>query len=270
MPKQLPQEILDLFKNIGTSINQYTEDPNLLGEPWRSHLLEIKGRINASLETLPPTDQVSAAQQANSGLDYLKSQLLCVQHIINSLGEVMGAKTKEVQTAKASITPEVEKGIKLKLDSGEFIAKADVTGMVEKARTDGDAAGFARGKKLLDRRNALALAGLPAEVVAQAPDNILVLEDDKAFEGHRDAAKERVTKLQGIGLATASATVQTLAWAPQPDFDRQFTSLEEVFTANKGQSNNTAPAAAPAANLNPYIAGAASGSTKLTATSMVL
>ncbi len=260
MKQTLPQEVLDLFKQVGTALNQYTEDPNILGEPWRSKLLEIKGRLDASLETLPPTDQIPAAQEARFGLDILKNQLLCVQNIINSLGAVIKSKSQETANALASITGEVEKGIDAKVKAGEVLRKTDVEGMVAKARQEGEQAGFARGKKLLDRRNALALAGLPAEIVAQAPESILVSDDEKAFEASRDAAKDRLSKLQTFGLAVASATVQALAWAPQADFDKQFASLEEVFKATKGQSNNSAPKEGE--KINPFLTGSNQGEKK--------
>ncbi len=266
MKQTLPQEVLDLFKQVGTALNQYTEDPAILGEPWRSKLLEIKGRLDASLETLPPTDQIPAAQEARFGLDILKNQLLCVQNIINSLGSVIKAKSQETANALASISGEVEKGIEAKVKAGELLRKSDVEGMVSKAREDGEKAGFAKGKALVDRRNALALAGLPAEIVAQAPDAVLILEDEKAFESQRDAAKDRLTKLQGVGLAAASATVQALAWAPQADFDKQFASLEEVFKASKGQSNNAAPKDGEKKEektINPFLTGSNGGAAKV-------
>ncbi len=237
MKQTLPQEVLDLFKQVGTALNQYTDDPKVLGEPWRSKLLEIKGRLTASLESLPQNADPNPAAQA--GLETLKQQLLCVQGILENLGGVIKAKTDAAATALASVSGEVEKGIDARIKAGEVLRKADVEGMVSAARKEGEDAGFAKGKKLLDRRNALALAGLPAEIVAQAPESLLIADDEKAFETSRDAAKDRLTKLQGVGLAAASATVQSLAWAPQADFEKQFASLEEVFKASKGQSNNS-------------------------------
>ncbi|HXJ55268.1 MAG TPA: hypothetical protein VNU68_01270, partial [Verrucomicrobiae bacterium] len=157
---KVPSEILDLFKEIGTSINALVEDPNVLGEPWRSQLLEIKGQINASLREMPDTDRVPAAQVAANGLDYLKSQLLCVGHIISALSGIVKSSSEKTTTALASITPEVERQVAAKLAAGDYLAKADAESLAGKARQEGDLTGFARGKQLADRRSALAVAGL--------------------------------------------------------------------------------------------------------------
>lgn len=255
---KLPIEIQNLFNEIGKSLNAYTavtdpKDPNFLGEPWRSHLLELKGQINASLENLPPTDQVPAAQEAAYGMNSLKYALLGVQSIINSLQAVVKSKSTETANALASITPQVEAGVEAKLKSGEFLKKSDADALVQNARKEGEDAGFARGKILADRRSALALAGLPAEVAGSAPEAIL-LGEEKDFNAARDAAKERVAKLTGVGLTVASASLLTLPWEKQDAFDTQFKTFEDIHKSAKGQSLNTQPVKA-GAKPNGFVAG---------------
>jgi hypothetical protein len=242
----MPPEIRELYAEIGQLLNAATSatdpnDPNFLGEPWRSQLIEVKGQINASLSGLPETDKVAAAQEAKFGLDFLKQQLLNVQSIIKSLSGIVSAKNTERAQALASVTSEVEKGIEAKIKAGELLSKQAATDLAAQARKEGEEAGFGRGKLLADRRSALALAGLPAEVSAAAPEAVL-LSEEAQFNTARDAAKDRVTKLQGVGLTVASGQMKTLPWGAQDAFDAQLAAFSEIQAAAKGQSNNSAPA----------------------------
>lgn len=252
---KLPLELQRLLTEIGTSLNNYAtndpKDPNFLGEPWRSHLLELKGQINASLEALPPTDQAPAANEAHWGLMSLQRTLLGVQSIINALKQTVQSKNGEIAAAHASVSGLVDSGVQAKLTSGEYVSKVDAENLAKNARTEGETAGFNRGKLLADRRSALAVAGLPVEVAGHAPEAIL-LGEEKEFNAARDAAKDRVTKLSGIGLTVASASMLSLPWEKQEAFDAQFLTFEQIAKGKGSSTNSNTP---PAAKPNGFIGG---------------
>lgn len=226
--RKIPAEIFEAMKGISVTLNGLTDDPNLLGEPWRSQLLEIKGSINASLADLGPVDQVPAAQEARYGLDCLKNQLLSVQQLMNWLPKVVQTYQQKSEMVMNALPAEAKKEVEKLLNSGSYVKKEDVEGLVSTARKDADLAGFNRGKLIGDRRQSMVLAGLSAEVASGAPETILLAEA-KDFDPALAAAKERVTKLTGVGLALNSATMKTLPWAPQADFDAQFQTFADIF-----------------------------------------
>ena len=258
MKNVLPQQITDLAAEIGMSINKVLEvqdanDPNRLDDPWRTQLIELKGKLNASLEQLPPTDQVPASQEAHWGLRSIYNSLLCVQAMTRALEGGMSSRGSAYATALNSIPAKIDEGVTAKLATGDYVTRDAATQLAGTARTEGETAGFQRGKILGDRRQALAIAGLPVEVASKAPDAVLTGEE-AAFTAAAAAAKVRVDKLSGLGLTVATAAFATLPWEAQETFEAQVATFEAIKGSGKGTSTNAAP---PAAKLNPFIAGPA-------------
>jgi hypothetical protein len=254
----MPPELKALFESISTSLNNLTDpsQPDYLGEPWRSQLLEVKGQINASLQGLPETDKVPAAQEAGYGLACLKATLLSVQSIVNSLTD-MAKRTGETKAqANASLETGIETAVQSKITAGELITKNDATELASQARKEGEQAGFDRGRVLGDRRSALALAGIPVEVAQACPESTLSAEA-AVFEAAKSEAKDRFEKLSGVGLTVASAAAVTLPWASKESFDASletFAAIKQAATPVTQSNNSVQRAGKP----NGLIGGSAS------------
>jgi hypothetical protein len=254
----LPKAIVAEFGNIGKSLAAIIETKDaseILGEPWLTHLRTVHDQINTTLASMPPTDQIAAAGEANWALTMLHHNLMSVQNIVRTVTGVMENSRSKFGSLKASADKLVE--LQADIDTGALVRKDAVEGLVNQAKKDAEAAGFKLGLSRGNRLAGLALCGLPETVVKATPDNILALEDAE-FETKKTAAKDRVTKLDALGVthATAPETVNDLAWAE----DARFTSQYEVFTKIKGGGSTHAEAPkTPTTPVNPMLGGAGGG-----------
>lgn len=239
--KTVPAALIELYQGIGQSLSSLApgdgSDPFTLGEPWLSQLKDIKGKINASLAGLDPTDQVQAAQQAANGLDYLKNQLLVVQSIITSLGAVVKAKSEMVARTTASLAPGIEAAIDGKLKSGEFVSKSTYDAAVASARKEGETSGLEKGKLLNARTMALASANIDPSSITVIPSEILS-GDEKKFSDAKDIALKRTELLAAIGIAKAS--MGKLLWTEEPAFTEEYTRYKQIHDSAMGHSTNSA------------------------------
>lgn len=181
-----------------------------LEEPLKSKFIEVKSEINKMLAGLPDTDKIPAASASNDILRNLLGVLSTAQMMISSLSETAKNANSSLQSARASMTGEVEKAIAAKITSGELVKKEDVQTKI----TDATSAAvkqaqdnFAALQKLVaDRKAQLTTAGL------KAPADDILAKKDEEFTPLKTQAEKRATELKAFGLP--EDRLIALCWNP--------------------------------------------------------
>lgn len=205
-------------KQMLTALASWIE---ILEDPFKSEFVKIKDEVNRLLASLPPTDQVPAANSGNRVLQDLCSLLVQAQSMMQTVREA----TKSMRTV-ASIDAEVARAIDAKVKAGDFISKADHEAAVNKAK--GDAETLMRSKfsdtlkTIAERREMVTKASLPV------PSDEILQSDD--FEKSFTEAKARHGKAAKYDKLAGEMT--SLCWLDSSDvFERTMKLAESAGAA---------------------------------------
>jgi len=241
-------ETVEAIREAANGINTCLASlDDILEEPLKSKFLAVKQQINKVLASLPPTDQVPAPASNNDILRQLLYAFSGVQQMVAALTETAKTARADVQTARASITGEVEKAIGEKVKAGELLPKADHEKGVNDALAGAKTEWQAELKVIGDRRTAIASASLPV------PADEKLAGKDEEFKARQEQAKARAEALKSLKVPADKLTA--LCWdADQATFDMAI----EMAKANAPASGSSTP---PGQKPNGFIAG--TGATKV-------
>ena len=184
---------LNTIKEVLTSFRtQICGAADTLGEPWKGQFLALKGDYDKMLSSLPPTDQVPAALEANSHLSCLHAALSSATSLSVMMGSAMASMagtSAEAMTAQlaSAVGAEIEKqiaagtlfkaeGVEVKIaeriKTGDLVAKETCTQLCSAAKdlglAEGEkkvraemAASAARQSLITTRKAELQICGLP-------------------------------------------------------------------------------------------------------------
>lgn len=230
---------------VRTALNSFNFDQ--LPAPMAAMMKEFKGKLDANLAALPPTDQVPASLDAAGMLHYTCNRLADFDQFLSQLMAGMpGMVTACHSAADARLDARVAEALAAKVAAGEFVPKdAAATALnsaVAAAREDGVADGLARAAKHSARAEQLKAANLPA---AEA---VLALADD-AFATALQTATERQTKAAALVLTGAPMEfawdffAPAEAWAAQLAANTTAHAAAEKAVAGAKTATQSAPAA---------------------------
>jgi hypothetical protein len=220
-----------------------------LAEPYATEFRKLQNQYEAVLKTLPLTDQVPAALEANYHLTALFSALQANQYLVSYLGgEIAGMKKKhdEMLAARESETQQLSAAtqkcaeLEKKIADGDLLDKTKVTELCSAAKTTGLAEGEANAttrvraevearaaaqKTIGDRKTALAAEKLPVPPI----DDLLAGKDEE-YAARKTKATERAEALKKKGFALNSRTMGELAWVKDDDYARQLALIDQVLS----------------------------------------
>ncbi len=182
-------------------------------EAFRSQFDSLKQGVNATLRQLSsvPTDQVPAAMQASYALDHMA---FC----ITSLREMYEGAVTRLKGMIDDLSPKAQLAQQLngRIEKGELLADEPLQKRINAEVDQALQEERARLTLLGQRRQLLASANLPV------PADDKVLEgDEKAFEGCKTTATNRLKKLGEAGIDCQQlngAHLASLAYGPEDGF----------------------------------------------------
>ena len=216
-PGQAAKVIRDSAHTISLTIASMLD---FLDEPLKGQFLKVKGQIDTMLASMPPSDQAPAALNSNRILGDLLNVLAVAQSMMSQLSDVAKGARQEVTNMRASLTTEVEKAIKARIEAGELIAQDALQGKVDAAVTEARNALAAQQQLISTRRTALNSAALPV------PADDALAGEDKDFQAKQGIAKTRAEALKPYKVPAEKLT--QLCWnVDQTAFDMAMELLKE-------------------------------------------
>ena len=269
-PKDL-KAVREFLTTIRTQVCGMADN---LSEPWKTHFTDLKKHYDDALASLPPTDQVPAAMEANHNLSCFYSCLANASALASMLGSAMDTMVKKnaetVATALASaVGADIEKqiaagtlfkpeGIQIKLTAhvaeltktGELVLKETLTQLCSEASRLGLEAGekkvrdevvatAARQAVITTRKAGLQTCGLP--VPDARLESVLAGTEDE-FKAAQTLAQNRIAALQKRGVAlNSNSPLGAKVWLPEEQW-QVFESLAVETLKGGGDPLVTSPA----------------------------
>lgn len=222
MDKNATKALRSLFQRCKDEIDKNT---TALPENYRSLLTPVSEQFATTLAQLPA--QAEEGDTDTSGAEFIGP---IVDRMMASNTEFT-KKIAEQETLLASLDSRVTAGVKDKLDSGEYIAKASLDEQVNKAKQETET----KFRTLASRKDSITEAGLPM------PSDAALVESasDDDFNKSLTSAKARVTQLGDKGITLNSAELKSkLLWANEAEYTGSIALMEEALAASK--NNNQA------------------------------
>lgn len=136
---KIPTDVKDIksIREFFTTIRmQICGMADYLSEPWKTHFNDLKKHYDDAIASLPPTDAVPAAMEANHHLSCFYSCLANANALSSMLGSAMDSMTKKnSETVALALNSAVDAKVLERIKSGELLLKTDVDGLVATAVT---------------------------------------------------------------------------------------------------------------------------------------
>ncbi len=221
-----PKDVATLRSFLETVRQQACGMAEALPEPWKQHFKDLKDQFNAFLAKLPPTDQVSAAFDANHHLAMYAQCLASAASLASMLGAQMNAVMTDIGgRVSVALNAAVDTEITKRITEGALVKKEAVDGLVTAAINGKVTAG-----DLLDKT-------MHTQLCAAAKD-AGILEGKKAVETENAAKAAKVTLintrktgLQTAGLPLPESALEHLLAGSEEEFNALKTKAEQRRTA---------------------------------------